>query len=819
MSQEFHQPAGVYNFSINGYDERSQNMKQQASGDWISPAGRGFGLQDEQVQVEVSAGGQVIYDTGGAGGGGILTEMMMMDGFSRQAGGRKPPETNRHHLILDGQIHHQSSYNNNRWSQKQPLALTVNEAVVSFLNPKTKNSSSINYDFYFYFSFGYCYRTLFYFIFFCSLIFMQLPLMNPHNIKVVSSSSSSSYHQVDHNNNNNNNPSQPSWIINHHQGNEVVVVDDPLKIGRTIDHHQGQGLSLSLSSSLPTTLEPAKFQELRIGGGGDGGGIRNFYDTSNNNNVHGNFYGLKNHHQHHHQEPNIPDHYQIHFGHPAASSSRLGNVLRNSKYLRPAQELLEEFCCVGRGQFFKKVKGGGGQNSNGNPKSISTGDGVGGGGSPGGSSTSSKDRPAPLSASEKHDFQRKKVKLLSMLDEVDARYTHYCEQMQAIVSSYDSVIGYGAAAPYTNLAQKAMSRHFRSIKDAILGQLKATCEALGDKEVAGTVGLTKGETPRLKMLEQKFRQQKAFHQLGMLDPETWRPQRGLPERSVNILRAWLFEHFLHPYPSDADKHLLSRQTGLSKNQVSNWFINARVRLWKPMVEDIYKEEVKENEGQEDKQPSIVNPKTTIDPQLGNKSDEDNNDDDDSDHHDDHHQDHHSQSESQNMESAAAQTPKQPTTMLSSSSSEGGLIRRSRSEINAAERDPSKNIISNNHGQYYNTTLGNSQAILQGTTATTTVSSSSPSSSSAHFHHQNNHLLDHHQTMLQMYGCFMGNIHPHEAAVSMLNGGGGGGDHRGNLSEFGAQAGDISLTLGLRHSTNVPRKSTTHEFSIRDFGAF
>ena len=37
-------------------------------------------------------------------------------------------------------------------------------------------------------------------------------------------------------------------------------------------------------------------------------------------------------------------------------------------------------------------------------------------------------------------------------------------------------------------------------------------------------------------------------------------------------------------------------------QVSNWFINARVRLWKPMVEEMYTEEMKEQEqnGSEDK---------------------------------------------------------------------------------------------------------------------------------------------------------------------------------------------------------------------------
>ncbi|KAI3677474.1 hypothetical protein L6452_36737 [Arctium lappa] len=41
------------------------------------------------------------------------------------------------------------------------------------------------------------------------------------------------------------------------------------------------------------------------------------------------------------------------------------------------------------------------------------------------------------------------------------------------------------------------------------------------------------------------------------------------------------------YPTDTDKQILAKQTGLSRNQVSNWFINARVRLWKPMVEEVH----------------------------------------------------------------------------------------------------------------------------------------------------------------------------------------------------------------------------------------
>ena len=34
-------------------------------------------------------------------------------------------------------------------------------------------------------------------------------------------------------------------------------------------------------------------------------------------------------------------------------------------------------------------------------------------------------------------------------------------------------------------------------------------------------------------------------------------------------------------------------------QVSNWFINARVRLWKPMVEEMYQQEAKEEEEDDD----------------------------------------------------------------------------------------------------------------------------------------------------------------------------------------------------------------------------
>ncbi|KAK9030456.1 hypothetical protein V6N11_031883 [Hibiscus sabdariffa] len=270
----------------------------------------------------------------------------------------------------------------------------------------------------------------------------------------------------------------------------------------------------------------------------------------------------------------FPYYNQPHVG--LGSSMVMVNVLRNSKYVKVAQELLAEFCSVGRGQLKKNKFGRNKTNACPNP---------------GGSSSLTKDLPL-LSPADRIEHQRRKV---------ERRYKLYCEQMKMVVDSLDLVMGNDAAVPYTALAQKAMSRHFRSLKDSISAQLRRSYELLGEKDgVAGISGITKGETPRLRMLEQSLRRHRGLNQVGcsMMEHEPWRPQRGLPERSVNILRAWLFEHFLHPYPSDADKHLLARQTGLSRNQVSNWFINARVRLWKPMVEEMYLQEMKEEEGDE-----------------------------------------------------------------------------------------------------------------------------------------------------------------------------------------------------------------------------
>ncbi|KAJ1440778.1 POX domain [Sesbania bispinosa] len=249
--------------------------------------------------------------------------------------------------------------------------------------------------------------------------------------------------------------------------------------------------------------------------------------------------------------------------------SSMQSVVLGSKYLKAAQEVLDEVVNV------EKMKA--------NIESTSGGENSGGGKQQAGG--------VELSTAQRQELQMKKTKLVTMLDEVELRYRQYHQQMQMVISSFEQAAGYGAAKSYTALALKTISKQFRCLKDAIASQIKTTCKSLGEDDCLGA----KVEGSRLRYVDHHLRQQRALQQLGMIQHNAWRPQRGLPERAVSVLRAWLFEHFLHPYPKDSDKVMLAKQTGLTRSQVSNWFINARVRLWKPMVEEMYMEEIKDQE--------------------------------------------------------------------------------------------------------------------------------------------------------------------------------------------------------------------------------
>ncbi|KAD7478604.1 hypothetical protein E3N88_01740 [Mikania micrantha] len=235
---------------------------------------------------------------------------------------------------------------------------------------------------------------------------MQLFLTNPSQespIKHNSSSSSSTLHMLLPN------TVQSADSTLHHQQNFSTTITGQGHFGPSTqftwvppEGTSHEGLSLSLSSSLQH-LEATKVEDLRIGD--DSAGMLYF----NHVNV-GDPY--RNLHMQGGGGVMGPTHHPIHMG---FGSSSLGGVkvLRNSRYLKAAQELLEEFCSVGRGHFKKNKSGSKQNNLNLNP----TNNRGGGGGGGDASSSSIKDLP-PLSSTEKIEHQRRKVKLSSMLDEV-----------------------------------------------------------------------------------------------------------------------------------------------------------------------------------------------------------------------------------------------------------------------------------------------------------------------------------------------------------------------------------------------------------------
>ncbi|KAL0447901.1 UNVERIFIED_CONTAM: Homeobox protein BEL1 [Sesamum latifolium] len=211
----------------------------------------------------------------------------------------------------------------------------------------------------------------------------------------------------------------------HHHMNRLLLVEDhdhqdpSLRCAVLGDHHHerpSQGLSLSLSSS-------------------NNLGLQSFALRQNDD---------------------------LRFG---PSSSRSVNTatttqfqLRNSKYLGPAQELLTEFCNLGS-EKTSKLKA---------QKSSELED----------DESDDVKKQSLYSSFDLLELQKRKTKLLQMLDEVDRRYKHYRDQMKAVVQSFESVAGNGSAEVYSAMASRAMSRHFKCLKDAILSQIKATKKAM-----------------------------------------------------------------------------------------------------------------------------------------------------------------------------------------------------------------------------------------------------------------------------------------------------------------------------------------------------
>ncbi|KAL0338262.1 UNVERIFIED_CONTAM: BEL1-like homeodomain protein 9 [Sesamum angustifolium] len=271
---------------------------------------------------------------------------------------------------------------------------------------------------------------------------------------------------------------------------------------------------------------------------------------------------------------------------PLGPFTGYASVLKGSRFLKPAQQLLEELCDVGRGIgiYAEKI---GADSSLLDPPPVESLSG-----------NVIADDSLNFSA-DGGEQTRKKSRLLSMLDEVYKRYKQYYQQMQAAVAAFESVAGLSSAAPFANLALKAMSRHFRCLKNAITDQLQFTTKSHG-KIIVRERKLTDWRLVEIALTAKEHSRARDLSINLSGDRKEGFPSALLLSFGLGCLSTFC----IRDYPTDTDKLMLAKQTGLSRNQVSNWFINARVRLWKPMVEEIHMLETRQSQkpSQREEQP-------------------------------------------------------------------------------------------------------------------------------------------------------------------------------------------------------------------------
>ncbi|RCV22670.1 hypothetical protein SETIT_4G239300v2 [Setaria italica] len=207
-------------------------------------------------------------------------------------------------------------------------------------------------------------------------------------------------------------------------------------------------------------------------------------------------------------------------------------------------------------------------------------------------SKTTSSNPSVFLGSEEHAHQKLRNDLQKLLQLLDQRCNQCMDEIQGAASKYGGMVrpgggGGGATLLLAPFAHRAVSAMHRRLRARITGEIAAASRR-GEPPPPTSSSLTLAD--RERSWESAFIQKHwALRQLRRGDQQSWRPQRGLPEKSVAVLKAWMFENFLRPYPKDNEKEMLAARSGLSRSQVSNWFINARVRLWKPMIEEMYED--------------------------------------------------------------------------------------------------------------------------------------------------------------------------------------------------------------------------------------
>ncbi|KAG1367852.1 homeobox protein ATH1 [Cocos nucifera] len=155
------------------------------------------------------------------------------------------------------------------------------------------------------------------------------------------------------------------------------------------------------------------------------------------------------------------------------------------------------------------------------------------------------------------ETEKEKSQLLVMLQMIDCRYNQCLDQIQNVMSAFNKATESVTPQLHARFALHTISVIYKNLRERIGSRILLIGQRLSSK-------CTKEQE---KTLESSLIQKQWTWQKMRKDQQSWRPQRGLPEKSVSVLRAWMFQNFLHPYPKDDEKHLLALKSGLTRSQV------------------------------------------------------------------------------------------------------------------------------------------------------------------------------------------------------------------------------------------------------------
>lgn len=119
------------------------------------------------------------------------------------------------------------------------------------------------------------------------------------------------------------------------------------------------------------------------------------------------------------------------------------------------------------------------------------------------------------------------------MTQVDERYNQCLDEIHTVISAFHAVTELNPQI-HACFALHTITFFYKNLRERISNHILSMGADFNTTD------------PGEEELSSFVPKQWALQQLRRKDHQLWRPQRGLPEKSVSVLRAWMFQNFLHP---------------------------------------------------------------------------------------------------------------------------------------------------------------------------------------------------------------------------------------------------------------------------------